>query len=51
MRAFILTIALLALAAPAFANCGADHEASNSNGTVATTSSTSQTSTSAPSGG
>jgi hypothetical protein len=50
MRAFILTIALLALAVPAFA-CGANQEASNSNGTVATTSSTSQTSNSAPSGG
>lgn len=36
MRVFFLTIALLALALPAFANCGATHDASSSSSTVAT---------------
>lgn len=36
MRVVILTLGLIALAMPAFANCGATHEASSSD-TVATT--------------
>ena len=36
MRVVILTLGLIALAMPAFANCGATHEASTSD-TVATT--------------
>ena len=36
MRVFFLTIALMALAMPAFANCGATHQASSSDSTVAT---------------
>jgi hypothetical protein len=35
MRLLILTVLLLGLAAPAFANCGVDHQASTSS-TVAT---------------
>jgi predicted S18 family serine protease len=50
MRVFVLTIALLALAVPAFANCGGDHTASTTSSTVATTSAP-QTTSSAPSGG
>lgn len=37
MRLFILTVALLALAVPAYAECGPAHQASSSD-TVATTS-------------
>lgn len=37
MRTLILTLALLAFAAPAFANCGANHEAAIGHDTVATT--------------
>jgi predicted S18 family serine protease len=37
MRLLILTLGLMALAVPAFANCGATHQASSSD-TVATTS-------------
>jgi hypothetical protein len=50
MRVFVLTIALLALALPAFACGGANQEASTSSSTVATTSAP-QTTSSAPSGG
>lgn len=40
MRVFILAIALMGLALPAFADCGATHQATNPD-TVATTSTTS----------
>lgn len=34
MRLLILTVALLGLALPAFAECGVDHQASDSNATT-----------------
>lgn len=50
MRILILAFALLAAAAPAFANCGANHEAAVGHDTVATTGAP-QTPAPGPSGG
>jgi predicted S18 family serine protease len=43
MRLLILTILLTSLAMPAFAECGADHQASSSDSTTATSTPTSTT--------